>query len=261
MKICEKCGAHNSDERSFCVDCNEKLGDKLSELQEKRLKNDLSEKIEGLYNKKDPLYVSRSDKIIGVLSLLGVLCSLVLMIIGKITERDFQIMWVGIVFFLLTSIEALMPRVTWELEKMRLSFTINGADDAEPSDFYIYCRKAAIIISAAVGIVILVFNILDFRYPPIRKYISQIAATESVAHSSIAQDYIKANPEKWKKIIKTEDYAVSLFISELKKARETGLEERLMMEAITEINGKTDFVYNNKDDFLFFYNNATIARN
>ncbi len=30
MKLCEKCGAHNSDERMFCVDCSEKLGKPLS---------------------------------------------------------------------------------------------------------------------------------------------------------------------------------------------------------------------------------------
>ena len=27
MKVCDKCGAYNSNNRMFCVDCNEKLND------------------------------------------------------------------------------------------------------------------------------------------------------------------------------------------------------------------------------------------
>ncbi len=253
MKICTKCGAYNSDERIFCVDCNEKLGDKISATDEQQAHNSVNEKIEEMYNKKDPLYVSKFDKAMGLVSLIGVLCSVILIVIGKITERNFGFLWVGIIFFLLASVNALIPQVTWAIEKIRLSFFIQDADNAEPSGFYIACRKASIIISVLVSIVILVVTFLDFRYPPLKKYITDIAATESVALSSHTRDYINANPEKWQKIIKAGNYTVGIFISELEEATNTGLEEQLMIEAIIEISGKDDISYTNKDDFLFAY--------
>ncbi len=253
MKICAKCGAYNSDERIFCVDCSEKLGDKISAIDEQQAHNSINEKIEEMYNKKDPLYVSKFDKVMGLVSLIGVLCSVILIVICKVTERDFDFLWVGIVFFLLTSVEAFIPKVTWAIEKIRLSFLIQDADNAEPSRFYIACRKASIVISMLVGIVILVAAFLNFRYPPLKKYIADIAATESVTLSSHTKDYISANPEKWQKIIKSCDYTVAVFLSELKEADNTGLEEQLMMAAIIEISGKEDVSYTNKDDFLFAY--------
>lgn len=253
MKICAKCGAYNSDGRIFCIDCNEKLGDKLSSFEEQEARDDVNEKIEKMYNRKDPLYVSNFDKAMGAVSLIGVLCSLILVVIGKITQRSFDFLWVGIIFFLLACIEAFVPKVTWAIEKIRLSFFISDADNAEPSGFYIACRKVTIAISVLVGIVILAVSFLDLRHPPLRKYISDIAATESVAMSSHTRDYISANPEKWQKIIKADDYTVEIFISELEKAEDTGIEEMLMIDAIIEISGRKDISYTNKDDFLFAY--------
>lgn len=66
MKICDKCGAYNSDDRMFCVDCNEKLNDNDNE----NLQQDVQSKIDELYDKK--LSVNVFDKIIGSVSLLGV---------------------------------------------------------------------------------------------------------------------------------------------------------------------------------------------
>ena len=254
MKLCSKCGAYNSDERGFCIDCGEKLHEKLSELHEQQIVANANEKIEELFNKKDPLYVSKFDKALGLISLAGVLCSLIVIVIGKITERNFNLLWFGILFLLLASVEAFVPKLSWAIEKMRLSFRISDAENAEPSDFYLICRRVAIVISAAVGVVILALNLLDFRHLPVRKYISDIAETKSVAMSNHTKDYINANPEKWEKILGEGDYAVNIFISELEDADATGLEEHLMIEAIVEISGKKDINYANKDEFLFAYN-------
>ncbi len=119
-------------------------------------------KIEEMYNKKDPLYVSKFDKVMGLVSLIGALCSFILIVIGKAAERSVDLLWVGIVFFLLASVEAFMPNVTWAIEKIRLSFFIHDTDNAEPSRFYRVCRKASIIISVLVSIVIIVLTFLDF---------------------------------------------------------------------------------------------------
>lgn len=158
MKICEKCGAYNADERFFCVDCHERLGDKLSASSEGKVADLISDSIDDLYNKKDPLYVSKCDKIIGTASLVGILCSVILLAIGGVRHLDVTMLWVGILFFALASIESLVPKVSWFLEQLRLSFYINGAEDAQPSDFYLKLRKFTVLVSAIVGAVILVLT-------------------------------------------------------------------------------------------------------
>lgn len=253
MKICDSCGAYNSDERNFCVDCNEKLGERLSDAQEIRVREDVGEKLEEMYNKRDPLYVSRFDKFLGLTAAIGAVLGVVLIIIGKLGQRNFDFLWIGFIFLLLAAIEALVPQVLWAIEKLRLSFYIHDADDAEPSDFYLFCRKASVIISLVVGVVILAVALLDFRNPPVRKYISDIAADKNAGMSSYTGAYVNANPEKWQKIIDADDYAVNIFISELESAESTGLEETLMMDAIIEITDMEDMYYTTKDDFLFAY--------
>ena len=160
MKICSSCGAHCSDDRMFCIDCNEKLGDKLSVSAEEEIHSDLKQKIERMYNKKDPLYVSKFDKVMGVLSLAGAATSLIFIIIRLFAGQNIGLLLLyATLFFLLSSVEALIPRITWELEKFRLSFSINGADDVEPGDFYLIGRKIAIISMAVLGVAALVMSI------------------------------------------------------------------------------------------------------
>jgi hypothetical protein len=49
----------------------------------------------------------------------------------------------SLLFFLLSSLKALVPKVLWAIEKFRLSFTINDADNAEPSNFYFIAKTPA----------------------------------------------------------------------------------------------------------------------
>ncbi len=251
MKVCGKCGALNSDNRFFCVDCHEKLGDAVSERERNDIEQDIDTALENLYNDNDPLYVSRFDKVMGFLSLVGAAASLALLVVGFVTKRDFGFLWVAIACLVLAAVEALVPRFTWSLEQLRLSRIINGAEDAEPSAFYKTSRKICILIGAGVGIAVLLITVLDFRHPPIVAYISDIAATESVAMSSNLKDYIDANPEKWEEIIAAGDYAVNVFIDKLEAADTTGLEKLLMIKAITAIKGDGTVPYSDKDEVLF----------
>ena len=66
MKICTKCGAYNSDDRKFCVDCSEKLGNVLSASEERQMRDNLNKRMDEMYNRNEPLYVSKFDKAIGV---------------------------------------------------------------------------------------------------------------------------------------------------------------------------------------------------
>ena len=80
VKICNKCGAYNSDDKMFCIDCNEKLGDKISAEQENKIHNATDIAIEKLHNSKDPLYISKFDKFLGFSSLAGILAHIILLI-------------------------------------------------------------------------------------------------------------------------------------------------------------------------------------
>ncbi len=156
MKVCDKCGAVNSDNRFFCVDCNEKLGDPVSDRERERLEDGIDRQLERLYNDNDPLYVSRFDKVMGALALVGLIASIILWIVGLVTRREFGFLGIGMLFFGLTAVEAFLPKVTWSLEQIRLSFRIDHAEDAEPSMFYKTARKASIVLGAIIGTTLLI---------------------------------------------------------------------------------------------------------
>ena len=253
MKICEKCGAVNSDSRTSCVDCGERLGAALTPIEEVKIEQSLDNKLEKLYNNDDPLYVSRFDKIVGGISLVGLAAGIILLIISAVTRRETALLWLGAIFFILSAVEAFIPQFNWAIEKMRLSFIIGNPYDATPSAFYKFSRKAAILIAAVTGIIMISLSASNFRHPPVIKYISDIANNKSAALSSNTADYINASPEKWEKIIGGGDYTVSVFLGELENAGSTGLEENLMMVAISEITGKENLSFAGKDAFLFSY--------
>ncbi len=163
MKLCDKCGAINSDDRFFCVDCNEKLGDKLSDAKEKEISEDVAQKLENGYNHSDPLYVSLFDKIIGFSCILGIVLLIVAFILCTIKEKRVSYIGCGFIFFVYGIIEAFFPSLTWELERMRLSFTVADTSGAEPSGFYITFRKISEIIAIIIGFGVLILNLWQYK--------------------------------------------------------------------------------------------------
>ncbi len=155
MKVCDKCGAYNSDDRMFCVDCNEKLNDN----EDKNLQQDVQSKIDELYNKK--LSVTVFDKIIGSVSLVGVVATIIVFISNAITQTSCEYLGWAFITFALSSFEAFCPRIDWELEKLALSFRVSSSSDLEPSDFYFIRRKLAMIILLLLGIFMFVINLLQ----------------------------------------------------------------------------------------------------
>lgn len=155
MKICGKCGAHNSDKNFFCVDCNEKLDDPISAKDEERIENSIDQRIEKLYDKTDPLAITIFDKIIGCVCILGIVTLVILFFIALFKNRSLEVYYVGFVFFIFGALDALVPQITWTLEKLRLSFTISDPENAEPSQFYVIFRKIGITICAVIGIIMI----------------------------------------------------------------------------------------------------------
>ena len=253
MKICDSCGAYNSDDRGFCVDCGEKLGDKISEKAEKELDRKMNEISEKMYNKTDPLYVSVFDRTVGTVSLVCLLLLFIICAAALFRQQSVIFSVYGFICLILSAVEAFFPKVNWEIEKFRLSFRISNPDDAEPSDFYRIMRKLSEIILCAVGIAVLAVGIFAVSRPPVVKYIN-IIAEDGPAISSHTKDYINSNPELWEKIIDGGSYTVDTFIEELEKSGESGLEEKLMIQAVCEIEGLDDsYMSGDTSSFLYKY--------
>ena len=58
------CGAIQGDIRFLCIDCRERLGNPLSETEEKLEKSNNSKRLEEAYNHTDDLYVSKKHIIL-----------------------------------------------------------------------------------------------------------------------------------------------------------------------------------------------------
>lgn len=159
MKICDKCGAHNSNERHSCVDCDARLGDALSAQEERIARDAIESKMEKLYNAQDPLYVSLFDKVMGWISVCGVAALLVLVVLSLFgihsvsSESGYYYVLTGLLLFGFACIEAFFPKVTWTLEKWRLSFTLEHIDDATPGYLYKFGRKVSLAMFVTLGAV------------------------------------------------------------------------------------------------------------
>lgn len=161
MKLCEKCGACNSDDRFFCVDCNEKLGEKATPALEKQLEHNIDNAIDRLYDEKDPLNVNLLDRITGFWSLAGLAAAV---FVGF--KSGFMYFVYLAVIFVPSLTDSFLPTLAWELHKLRLGFSVANADNATPSDLYRIMRRVANVILCIMGTVLAVFIIYGGIFHP-----------------------------------------------------------------------------------------------
>ncbi len=153
MKLCKKCGAYNSDERIFCVDCGEKLGGKLSQQEEEQLRKTAVETLEKLHNKTDPLHVNLLDKIMGCVSAVGFVLTFIRMLIATSEPQPFESFWLCLVLFLWSGIASVFPGVLWALDRIR------SWDDGYPGVWYNISRRVAVVLSVAAGTALLIVSV------------------------------------------------------------------------------------------------------
>ena len=79
MKICGKCGAHQSDDRSTCLDCGAILGRPLSESEERELNDDISDALTGMSERTEDFYVSPLDRVLGIVSIVLAVAMVILL--------------------------------------------------------------------------------------------------------------------------------------------------------------------------------------
>lgn len=88
MKKCKKCGALQNDDNSTCIDCGTVLGKALSEAEAAEINESLDDKLEGMSERTEDFYVPLRDKIMGVLSLLGIIAAIILLVlVGRENDR------------------------------------------------------------------------------------------------------------------------------------------------------------------------------
>ncbi len=148
MKVCKKCGAPQSDKRLVCIDCGEKLPDRLSVKEERSHRRDLEADMNDAV---DPFRLSSSDKVAGVISIIGIIASVVTMIVSQSPFAIYGFM--SIIMFAFSAVMALAPRVLWNFRIYTLGFKFNG--EPEPTEWYTIGRIIAVWVMIAAGIYLL----------------------------------------------------------------------------------------------------------
>ncbi len=158
MKQCKKCGAIQKNQNRVCIDCGEQLGTPLSKEEEANLNNKISKKIEKLSNSGDFFYVSRVDKIVGIMLIIGALTALLFKIIGGTGLGEHAAFLILVIIFMsLEAIDILFPHFMWELYKLKFIFAISNVDDMQPSDLQIYLRRIIAYLVSFVGYIYLIY--------------------------------------------------------------------------------------------------------
>ena len=81
MKKCIKCGAIQNDSRHHCIDCGEKLGKPLSETEVVEIEQKLDNTLDDMSDRTEDFYVPLRDKIMGAISVIGIIASIILLIL------------------------------------------------------------------------------------------------------------------------------------------------------------------------------------
>ena len=161
MKICPKCKSKQSDDKFFCKYCDEQLDSPLSKEEEIAVIIQSDSAVDKLGDKtsNSELTVTLLDRIIGYLSLLGFLSSIVFASIFRDQSDDSTIFIVLIFVFLYCSFIAFLPNFGWELQKWRWSAYARNSDKLNPSALYITMRKLSLWFLFVVATVVLIITV------------------------------------------------------------------------------------------------------
>ncbi len=133
MKICPSCGVSQSDRRTECVECGARLDAPLNEQEAERVRAQQEEQLEKLYNRRDPLYVSLFDKILGGLMAAGALAVPITLLVGHNQVKPSIMAFAAFLFFAFGVVLAFFPKIAWEIGKLRMSVYMDGTDDLMPA--------------------------------------------------------------------------------------------------------------------------------
>ena len=163
MKICKKCGAYQKDSRTFCIDCNESLGDSISKKEEAVIRKKASDQAEKALRNADFLSPTTGDKIIGGCSIVGFIVTIVTLIIRAMSNylsSEIVASYIfSLILFIFSACYALFPKAFWALEKMRLSSMIYSFGEIVPSDSYCIGRTIFVYVFFIFSLLMSLFSI------------------------------------------------------------------------------------------------------
>lgn len=148
MKKCKYCGTIVKENDSICAYCGEHL---VIPEQDHTLKSDQTSR---MLDKMDDFYLTPGDKVSSILQASGILTSIFMLIKSYPSELLIAIIILGVAF-----INNIFPKLLWEIEKLRLSFTMNDAEKATPSPIYLLGRKLNCYISLVIGYYIIISSL------------------------------------------------------------------------------------------------------
>ena len=93
MKKCKYCGTPQSDERHTCVDCGRPLPKPLSDAEAEVIGDALDAKINRTAYHDDVFCVTRTDKILGIIGIVGLLAAVVLFCVSLTERNQIQNAW------------------------------------------------------------------------------------------------------------------------------------------------------------------------
>lgn len=150
MKVCEKCGTPQKDENFRCVECGAILGKPLSDEEEERAEDMISDYIDEHAARTDPFYVSRTDKILVAVNIVGLIAAVVMMLFRSNSSDTDCICFLFAVIFLLMAIDTAFPQIQWFFEKLRVEMHYH-VEHLEPSDLYLLGRKIMKVVIPVFG--------------------------------------------------------------------------------------------------------------
>lgn len=90
MKKCTKCGAIQNNSRHHCIDCGETLGKPLGEAEALEIEEKLDNTLDDMSERTEDFYVPLHDKIMGAISVLGIIAAIVLLILVGLENNKIE---------------------------------------------------------------------------------------------------------------------------------------------------------------------------
>ena len=169
MKPCNHCGAQNDDTNASCVACGATLGDQTPNPQDLLFQTPISNRREKFDPKKDPLYVSLLDVILGTLAIIGSIVSLAGASVYPLSKYDHDAYGMAALCFMLAALNSFFPQVALGLEVIRLNLFCRKKEHPQPGRFYRFARRAFTLLALMVGMAVPVLAL-----PMVQTFIHQL---------------------------------------------------------------------------------------
>lgn len=156
MKLCEKCGTPQKDENFRCVECGAILPSPLSDKEEEIIEEQISDYIDKAADRSDDFTVGTREKIIVAADILGIVLSVIVMIFFSHEPDGDYICLMCALMFAMGAVDTAFPKLSWALEKLRLSRYVDTYA-LSPSDRYVISRRIMQIAIPVIGAFFLLY--------------------------------------------------------------------------------------------------------